>query len=33
VESHVAGIFEKLDIPPESQDDRRVQAVLRHLET
>jgi DNA-binding NarL/FixJ family response regulator/class 3 adenylate cyclase len=32
VESHVAGIFEKLDIPPESQDDRRVQAVLRHLE-
>jgi DNA-binding NarL/FixJ family response regulator/class 3 adenylate cyclase len=33
VESHVAGIFEKLDIPPESQDDRRVQAVLRYLET
>jgi DNA-binding NarL/FixJ family response regulator/class 3 adenylate cyclase len=33
VESHVASIFEKLDIPPESQDDRRVQAVLRYLET
>jgi DNA-binding NarL/FixJ family response regulator len=33
VESHVASIFDKLDIPPESQDDRRVQAVLRYLET
>jgi DNA-binding NarL/FixJ family response regulator/class 3 adenylate cyclase len=31
VESHVAGIFDKLDIPPESHDDRRVQAVLRYL--
>jgi DNA-binding NarL/FixJ family response regulator len=33
VESHVASIFDKLDIPPESLDDRRVQAVLRYLET
>jgi DNA-binding NarL/FixJ family response regulator/class 3 adenylate cyclase len=33
VESHVASIFGKLDITPESQDDRRVQAVLRYLET
>ena len=33
VESHVASIFEKLDIPPESHDDRRVQAVLRYLES
>lgn len=31
VESHVAAIFEKLGIPPESGDDRRVQAVLRFL--
>jgi DNA-binding NarL/FixJ family response regulator/class 3 adenylate cyclase len=31
VESHVAAIFEKLGIAPESGDDRRVQAVLRHL--
>ena len=33
VESHVASIFGKLDITPESQDDRRVQAVLRYLKT
>ena len=33
VESHVASIFDKLDFPPESQDDRRVQAVLRYLKT
>jgi DNA-binding NarL/FixJ family response regulator len=33
VESHVASIFGKLDIAPESHDDRRVQAVLRYLET
>ena len=31
VESHVASIFEKLGITPESGDDRRVQAVLRYL--
>jgi DNA-binding NarL/FixJ family response regulator/class 3 adenylate cyclase len=33
VESHVASIFSKLDIPPERQDDRRVQAVMRYLES
>jgi DNA-binding NarL/FixJ family response regulator len=32
VESHVASIFTKLDMLPESRDDRRVLAVVRDLE-
>ena len=33
VESHVASIFTKLSIPPEREDDRRVIAVVRYLES
>ena len=31
VEKHVAGIFDKLGLPPAEGDNRRVLAVLRHL--
>jgi DNA-binding NarL/FixJ family response regulator/class 3 adenylate cyclase len=33
VESHVASILTKLGLPPERQDDRRVLAVVRYLES
>ena len=31
VEKHVAGIFDKLGLPPDEADNRRVLAVLRYL--
>jgi DNA-binding NarL/FixJ family response regulator len=31
VEKHVSSIFTKLDLPPATQDHRRVLAVLRWL--
>ena len=31
VEKHVNGIFEKLRLPPSTEDHRRVLAVLAHL--
>ncbi|WP_250031369.1 response regulator transcription factor [Paractinoplanes maris] len=31
VEKHVAGIFDKLGLPPDDADNRRVLAVLRYL--
>jgi DNA-binding NarL/FixJ family response regulator len=31
VEKHVAGIFDKLGLPPGEADNRRVLAVLRYL--
>jgi DNA-binding NarL/FixJ family response regulator len=31
VEKHVASIFDKLALPPDEADNRRVLAVLRHL--
>jgi DNA-binding NarL/FixJ family response regulator len=33
VEKHVSNIFTKLDLPPASEDHRRVLAVLRWLES
>ncbi|WP_434600368.1 LuxR C-terminal-related transcriptional regulator [Streptomyces sp. A5-4] len=33
VEKHIANIFTKLDLPPSDGGNRRVLAVLRHLET
>jgi len=33
VESHIGNIFTKLGISPEGQEDRRVQAVLRYLQS
>jgi len=32
VEKHVTAIFTKLDLPPTTEDHRRVRAVLRYLE-
>jgi DNA-binding NarL/FixJ family response regulator len=32
VEKHIASIFTKLDLPPSEGDNRRVLAVLRHLD-
>jgi len=32
VEKHVASIFTKLGLPPDESDNRRVLAVLRHLD-
>lgn len=32
VEKHVANIFTKLDLPPSTEDHRRVMAVLRYLD-
>ncbi|GIF62623.1 DNA-binding response regulator [Asanoa ishikariensis] len=32
VEKHVTAIFTKLDLPPSTEDHRRVRAVLRYLE-
>jgi DNA-binding NarL/FixJ family response regulator len=31
VETHVGNIFTKLDLPPEAESHRRVQAVLTYL--
>lgn len=33
LETHVANIFSKLDLPPTSEEHRRVAAVLRYLRT
>jgi DNA-binding NarL/FixJ family response regulator len=33
VEKHVAHIFSKLDLPPSDTDNRRVLAMLRHVES
>jgi DNA-binding NarL/FixJ family response regulator len=33
VEKHVANIFMKLDLPPSENDNRRVLAVLRYLQS
>jgi DNA-binding NarL/FixJ family response regulator len=32
-EKHIASIFTKLDLAPDESENRRVLAVLRHLES